>query len=90
MIPIPEPDLQWGRGALARVVERPLPTYVSPRLSIEHIENETDNKFETTDTGKLMYKQFNKTTGLLLLRLDPCPSWWNLLINILRRSSVQQ
>ena len=64
MIPIPEPDLQWGEGTLAKVVERPLPTYASPGLSIDRVENETD-KFET-NTGKLMYKQFNKTTGLLL------------------------
>ena len=65
MIPIPEPDLQWGRGTLVKVAEHPLPTYASPGLSIDRVENETVNKFET-NTGKLMYKQFHKTTGLLL------------------------
>ena len=65
MIPIPEPDLQGGRGSLARVIERPLPTCASPGLSIERIENETDKKIET-NTGKVMYKQFNKTTSLFL------------------------
>jgi len=43
---------------------RTLPTYASLELSTDRIENET-YKFET-NTGKLMYKQFNKTTGLLL------------------------
>jgi len=65
MIPIPEPDLQCGEGDPSRAVERPLPTSASPELSIERIENETDKRFET-NTGKLMYKQFNKTTSLFL------------------------
>ena len=35
MIPIPEPDLQWGEGALAKVVERPLPTYALITLKMK-------------------------------------------------------
>ena len=67
MIPIPDSDIQLGKGNLASMVEHPLPTYASPGLSKDHVGNKTDNKFEIiANDGKLMYKQFNKTTGLRL------------------------
>ena len=59
MIPIPEPDLQWGEGTLAKVVERPLPTHARPGLSntVRNV-NVTGYKNETTKTttGKLTDK----------------------------------